>query len=69
MDAVDFITSPGFLTGGDSQRAAGLRSGQPAAVVSDRALLDFEEVTELPEPSAEELEMLRELCGGGGGRP
>jgi glutaconate CoA-transferase, subunit B len=96
VDAVDFVTSPGYLTGGDSRRAAGLRSGQPTAVVTDLALLDFEpqtkqmrlrqvqpgvgvaevqeatgfpllladEITELPEPSAEELEMLRELSEG-----
>jgi glutaconate CoA-transferase subunit B len=32
-------------------------------------LLLGEDITEQPEPSATELEMLRELSGGGGGTP
>jgi glutaconate CoA-transferase, subunit B len=32
-------------------------------------LLLGEDITELPEPSATEIEMLRELSGGGGGTP
>jgi glutaconate CoA-transferase subunit B len=96
VDAVDFITSPGYLAGGDSRRAAGLTSGRPSAVVTDLALLDFEpqtkhmrlrqvqpgvsvadvreatgfplllgdDITELPQPSATELQMLRELSEG-----
>jgi glutaconate CoA-transferase subunit B len=42
VDRVDFVTSPGYLTGGDSRRAAGLTTGSLAAVVTDLALLDFE---------------------------
>ncbi len=39
---VDFITSPGYLTGGDSRVRAGLVGGNLGAVVTDLALLDFE---------------------------
>jgi glutaconate CoA-transferase, subunit B len=45
VDRVDFVTSPGYLTGGDSRRAAGLTSGSLAAVITDLALLDFEPQT------------------------
>jgi glutaconate CoA-transferase subunit B len=39
---VDFITSPGYLSGGDSRARAGLVCGELGAVVTDLALLDFE---------------------------
>jgi glutaconate CoA-transferase, subunit B len=39
---VDFITSPGYLSGGDSRVRAGLVGGSLGAVVTDLALLDFE---------------------------
>ena len=39
------MTSPGYLTGGDSRREAGLRHGGPSTVVTDLAILDFEEET------------------------
>ena len=39
---VDFITSPGYLSGGDSRVRAGLTGGSLGAVVTDLALLDFE---------------------------
>src|SRR5207245_6865132 len=45
VPAVDFITSPGYLTGGDSRRAAGLTLGRPTAVLTDLALLDFDPQT------------------------
>jgi glutaconate CoA-transferase subunit B len=45
VERVDFVTSPGFLTGGESRRAAGLLFGGPRWVVTDLALLDFEETT------------------------
>ncbi|MCK0173868.1 CoA-transferase subunit beta [Mycolicibacterium sp. F2034L] len=41
VERVDFITSPGFLTGGTSRRDSGLVYGGPAWVVTDLALLDF----------------------------
>ena len=39
---VDYITSPGFLDGGDSRKDAGLRGGGPDRVISDLAIMDFE---------------------------
>ena len=39
VEKLDFITSVGFLTGGDSRRAAGLRGGGPAAVITDLCIL------------------------------
>jgi glutaconate CoA-transferase, subunit B len=42
VDRVDFITSPGYLSGGDSRARAGLVTGRLGAVVTDLALLDFE---------------------------
>ena len=45
VEHVDFITSPGFLAGGDSRRAAGLVAGGMFRVVTDLALLGFEEVS------------------------
>jgi len=45
VERVDWVTSPGYLTGGDSRRKAGLRHGGPSWVVTDLAMLDFEEET------------------------
>lgn len=42
VERVDFITSPGYLSGGDSRADAGLSCGRLGAVVTDLALLDFE---------------------------
>jgi glutaconate CoA-transferase subunit B len=36
------VTSPGYLTGGDARRRAGLDRGAPAAVVTDLAVLGFD---------------------------
>ncbi|WP_211296171.1 CoA-transferase subunit beta [Mycobacterium aquaticum] len=41
VEHVDFVTSPGFLTGGTSRRESGLLFGGPRWVVTDLALLDF----------------------------
>lgn len=41
VDALDFVTSPGHLTGGDARARAGLPGGGPELVVTDLALLDF----------------------------
>jgi glutaconate CoA-transferase subunit B len=38
---VDYITSPGWLEGGDSRRKAGLIRGGPAAVVTTKAVMRF----------------------------
>jgi glutaconate CoA-transferase subunit B len=42
VDRVDFITSPGYLSGGDSRNDAGLPFGRLRNVVTDLALFDFE---------------------------
>lgn len=41
VERVDFVTSPGFLTGGTSRRDSGLLHGGPRWVITDLALLDF----------------------------
>ena len=45
VNRVDFVTSPGFLSGGDSRRAAGLTAGGMFRVVTDLGLLGFDEGT------------------------
>ncbi|HWQ76323.1 MAG TPA: CoA-transferase [Syntrophomonas sp.] len=45
VNKIDFNTSPGHLTGYDSRKKAGLVGGGPAAVVTDRGLFKFDEVT------------------------
>jgi glutaconate CoA-transferase subunit B len=42
VERVDFITSPGFLHGGDSRRASGLVAGGTFRVVTDLAVFGFE---------------------------
>ncbi|MFQ5973502.1 MAG: CoA-transferase subunit beta [Alphaproteobacteria bacterium] len=39
VERVGYITSPGFLDGGESRARSGLASGGPAAVITDRAIL------------------------------
>jgi glutaconate CoA-transferase, subunit B len=41
VEQVDFITSPGYLAGGDSRAESGLIHGGPSRVVTDLALMDF----------------------------
>ncbi len=38
VERVDYVTSPGFLDGGNTRKQAGLNGG-PAAVITDRAIL------------------------------
>lgn len=45
VERVDFITSPGYLTGPEARTAAGLVRSRPVAVVTDLALLGFDEQT------------------------
>jgi len=59
---VDFITSPGFLQGGSSRTNSGLLAGGMYRVVTDLAILDFDDATKLmkvkvlhPGVSAEEV--------------
>ena len=41
VDRVDFVTSPGYLTGGDSRRKSGLLFGGVARVVTTLGLFGF----------------------------
>ena len=45
VDKIDYCTSPGWLTGGDSRAEAGLTQGGPAAVITDKCIFRFEEGT------------------------
>lgn len=45
VEKVDFITSAGHLSGGNSRREAGLSDGGPSLVVTDKAVFDFAEDT------------------------
>jgi glutaconate CoA-transferase, subunit B len=38
--AISFVTSPGYITGGDSRAQAGLRGG-PSRVITDKAIFGF----------------------------
>jgi len=41
VDKLDFVTSPGHLTGGESRTRLGLPGGGPELVITDKAVLDF----------------------------
>ena len=43
VERVDFITSPGFLEGGESRRASGLLAGGMFRVVTDLAVFGFDQ--------------------------
>lgn len=43
--AVDFITSPGYGTGGNWRREQGLSGGGPSTVISDKGVLRFDRTT------------------------
>jgi len=45
LEHVDYITSPGYLNGGDSRQKAGLLGGGPIAVITDKAIFRFDETT------------------------
>src|SRR5580700_11350454 len=42
VESVDFVTSPGYLRGGDTRRASGLLAGGTFRVVTDLAVFGFE---------------------------
>jgi glutaconate CoA-transferase subunit B len=48
VEKLDFITSPGFLTGGDARKQAGIMSKGPVAVITDLCILR-------PDPDTKEL--------------
>jgi glutaconate CoA-transferase subunit B len=43
-ETISFITSPGYIKGGDSRKKAGLRGG-PSRVITDRAIFGFDPET------------------------
>jgi glutaconate CoA-transferase subunit B len=43
VEKLDYVTSPGWLEGGDSRRRAGFARGGPIAVVTDLAVLKFDD--------------------------
>ena len=45
VEKLDYLTTPGWLTGGDSRRQAGYRRGGPIAVVTNLCVLKFEDET------------------------
>lgn len=45
VEKLDYLTTPGWLTGGESRRHAGYRRGGPLAVVSDLGVMKFDEIT------------------------
>ena len=66
-ERVDFITSPGFLDGGDARQRLRLPGGGPAAVITDLGVLSFapdtrEMVLETLHPGAT-LEQVQENTG------
>jgi glutaconate CoA-transferase subunit B len=55
-EAVSFVTSPGYLRGGDERTKAGLRGG-PARVITDKAIFGFD-----PESKYMKLESIHPGC-------
>jgi glutaconate CoA-transferase subunit B len=45
VEKCDFVTSPGFLTGAGAREAAGLPEGGPYKIVTDLAVMGFDEKT------------------------
>jgi glutaconate CoA-transferase subunit B len=45
VERVDYVTSPGYLSGPASRRAAGLVRSRPVAVITDLALLGYDEAS------------------------
>lgn len=45
VERVDYVTSPGFLDGPGARERAGLRGGGPAAIITTRAVFEFDAQT------------------------
>lgn len=45
VEKLDYLTTPGWLSGGTSRRDAGFRRGGPLAVVSDLGVMKFDDET------------------------
>ena len=58
VDKLDFVTSVGFLTGGDAREKLGLPGKGPAAVITDLCILR-------PNPRSRELEVVEHASGSG----
>jgi len=41
LERVDYITSPGYLDGGDARERAGLPGGGPSAIITDKCIFRF----------------------------
>ncbi len=52
VEKLDFVTSPGHLMGGDSRSRLGLPGGGPEIVITDMALLNFDNAEREMELSA-----------------
>ncbi len=56
VEKLDFVTSPGFLSGGDARLRAGIKTGGPLAVITDLCILR-------PEKDTRELTVVSIHCG------
>jgi len=45
LEKVDYITSPGYLDGGEARERAGLLGGGPQAIITDKCVLNFDKET------------------------
>jgi len=45
VNHLDYLTSPGWLDGPDGRKKAGLPGGGPSAVITDMAIMRFDEKT------------------------
>jgi len=45
VEKLDYLSSPGWLTGGDARRKAGFKRGGPMAVVTNMGVMKFDEVS------------------------
>lgn len=45
VNKVDYLTSPGYLAGGDGRKKAGLASGGPQLVITNMAVMRFDDET------------------------
>jgi acyl CoA:acetate/3-ketoacid CoA transferase beta subunit len=44
-ERVAFLTTPGFIDGGNTRKEAGLRGGGPSRVITDKAVMGFDEAS------------------------
>lgn len=45
LEKVDYISSPGYLSGYDSREKAGLKRGGPAAIITNKCIFRFDETS------------------------